>query len=170
MLSKIKRRKMDPKQPMTYLICLFLLLSWLNFESFGAKICDYPEMATVKISRKGHIIKAVSVTLATTSKKRQRGLMYCPALPYGTGMLFIYPDAKPRTFWMKNTLIELAIIFILADGRIAAIERGEPGSLDHIQSPADIQSVLELNYGESRDLMIGDNISLWVNSNEHSTQ
>lgn len=145
---------------MTYLIGLFLLLSLFDFESFGGKICDYPEMATVKISRKGHVVKAVSVTLASTPIKRQRGLMYCPALSYGTGMLFIYPDAKRRTFWMKNTLIELAVIFISADGRIAAIERGEPGSLDHIQSPADIQSVLEVNYGESRDLMIGDHISL----------
>ena len=66
---------------------------------------------------------------------------------------------------MKDTLIELAIIFITADGRIAAIERGEPGSIDYIQSPNDIQSVLEVNYGESRDLKVGDNIRVWMNSN-----
>lgn len=155
---------MSTKQPITCLICLFLLLSLSDFESFGAKICKYPEMATVKIFRKGDLIKEISVTLARTSIRRQRGLMYCPALSKDTGMLFIYPDAKHRTFWMKNTLIELAVIFILADGRIAAIERGEPGSLDHIQSPDNIQSVLEVNYGESRDLMIGDNIVLRVHS------
>jgi uncharacterized membrane protein (UPF0127 family) len=156
---------MDIKLPMICLICLFLLSSLFKFESFGAKICEYPEMAKVKISRKGDVIKAVSVTLATTPIMRQRGLMFCPALSYGTGMLFIYPDAKRRTFWMKDTLIELAIIFITADGRIAAIERGEPGSIDYIQSPNDIQSVLEVNYGESRDLKVGDNIRVWMNSN-----
>jgi uncharacterized membrane protein (UPF0127 family) len=79
-------------------------------------------------------------------------------------MLFIYPDAKPRSFWMKNTYIELAIIFISADGRIAAIKRGEPGSLDHIKSPHNIQTVLEINYRESRDLKAGDHVNLRLNN------
>jgi uncharacterized membrane protein (UPF0127 family) len=91
------------------------------------------------------------------------GLMYCSLLSKGIGMLFIYPDARRRVFWMKNTYIELVIIFIFANGRIAAIERGEPGSLDHIQSPDDIKAVMEIIYCESHGLKSGDHVILRQN-------
>lgn len=146
-----------------------LLLAVFNGVGFGSEICGQAEMGMVEIVRGAEVIKKIPVTLAATPKSRRQGLMYCSLLPKETGMLFIYPDARRRVFWMKNTYIELAVIFISVDGRIAAIERGEPGSLGHIQSPDDIQLVLEINYRESRDLKAGDHINLQQNSSFNET-
>jgi uncharacterized membrane protein (UPF0127 family) len=73
-------------------------------------------------------------------------------------MLFVYPQAGKRVFWMKNTAIELAIIFISADNRIASIAFGEPGSLKRIHSPENIRTVLEVNRAESPHLAVGDRV------------
>ena len=87
--------------------------------------------------------------------------MHCPILEPGTGMLFVYDDVHPRVFWMKDTPLELAIIFVAADGRITAIERGRPGSLVRIPSPGPVQFVLEINHREARGLQVGDRM-LWI--------
>lgn len=49
------------------------------------------------------------VELALTSDQQERGLMYRQALQPGTGMLFVFAEEGPRSFWMKNTFIDLAI-------------------------------------------------------------
>ena len=159
---------MDIKRTVAFFLCLFILSIFKGI-SFGNEICGQYEMGIVEIVRGTDVIKKVPITLAATPTSRRQGLMYCSLLPKGTGMLFIYPDVGRRVFWMKNTSIELAIIFIFADGRIAAIKRGEPGSLDHIQSPDAIQLVLEINYRESRDLKAGDHVTLRLNSRPNET-
>jgi len=53
----------------------------------------------------------VSVELARTPVEQQRGLMDRTSLADGSGMLFIFPDSAVRSFWMKNTLVPLDIIF-----------------------------------------------------------
>ena len=160
---------MSIKRTITFFLFFMLLFCMVKGTCLGSDICGYNEMGTVEIIRKVEVIGKFHVTLAATPLIQQRGLMYCPALSKGTGMLFIYPDVKRSTFWMKDTYIELAIIFITADGRIAAIERGEPGSLDQIESPDHIQSVLEINYHESHDLRVGDHVSFRLNSRPPQT-
>ncbi|UJF24185.1 DUF192 domain-containing protein [Suttonella sp. R2A3] len=62
-------------------------------------------------------------TLATcvnTPASRAKGLMYRVWLPPYSGMLFVFPEARPRTFWMKNTWVPLDIRFYDADGRLLA--------------------------------------------------
>ncbi|MGD9210648.1 MAG: DUF192 domain-containing protein [Desulfobacteraceae bacterium] len=147
-----------------FFLSFILLFFVVKGICFANDICGYNEMGTVEIVRDIEIIGKYHVTLAETAQSRQRGLMYCPELSKGTGMLFLFPNVKRWTFWMKNTYIELAIIFITKDGKIAAIERGEPESLARIQSPDNIQSVLEINYNESRDLKVGDQVNLRLNS------
>jgi uncharacterized membrane protein (UPF0127 family) len=154
---------MDIKRTLPFFLCFFLYLSVLKGIGFGNEICGQAAAGIIKIVRNKEVIKKIPVALAATPKSRRQGLMYCSLLLKETGMLFVYPDARRRVFWMKNTSIELAIIFISVDGRIAAIERGEPGSLDHIRSPDDVQAVLEINYRESRDLKVGDHATLQSN-------
>lgn len=55
------------------------------------------------------------VELADTVDSRAQGLMFRRDLPAGTGMLFVYPEPQPVSFWMRNTLIALDIVF--ADDR-----------------------------------------------------
>ena len=62
-----------------------------------------------------------TVELALTDPARARGLMFRKELPAHTGMLFVFDRPAPRSFYMKNCLIDLDIIFIAADGSIARI-------------------------------------------------
>jgi hypothetical protein len=61
--------------------------------------------------------------IAVTADERSRGLMYRTALAPGSGMLFVFPREGRHGFWMKNTLIELDIVFIGADRRVADVAR-----------------------------------------------
>jgi uncharacterized membrane protein (UPF0127 family) len=61
--------------------------------------------------------------LAVTAAERSRGLMHRESLPKDRGMLFVFPEEGLHRFWMKNTLIELDIIFIGADLRVVSISR-----------------------------------------------
>ena len=63
----------------------------------------------------------ITVELALTRAARTRGLMHRPQLPPNTGMLFIFQKPQIRTFYMKNCLIDLDILFIRADCIIAKI-------------------------------------------------
>jgi hypothetical protein len=73
---------------------------------------------------------AVDAEVAATRESRTRGLMWRRALAEGTGMLFIFPEEEWLTFWMKNTLIPLDMIFLSKDQVIVGIvERAEPKTL-----------------------------------------
>ena len=63
----------------------------------------------------------VALEVASTPEAQQRGLMYRQALADGHGMLFVFPTDADHSFWMKNTLISLDMIFIAADGTIVGI-------------------------------------------------
>lgn len=70
--------------------------------------------------------------VAVTADERAQGLMYRESLEEGRGMLFVFPSEGLHSFWMKNTLIELDMIFIGADRRVVSVAsrakpcRGEP--------------------------------------------
>lgn len=155
---------MYPKRHGASIFWFLFLFSIFEGVGFGAEICGHDEMGAIEITRGAKVMEEFTVTLAASAEKQRRGLMNCLFLYPGTGMLFTYPDARRRVFWMKNTLIELAIIFISDDGFIDAIEHGDPGSLDRIHSSENIQSVLEINYRESRRLAVGDVVHLRLSS------
>src|SRR5690554_4328328 len=54
----------------------------------------------------------LEVEIADSPEERSRGLMYRTYLDPKGGMLFIFSDSELRSFWMKNTLISLDMIFI----------------------------------------------------------
>src|SRR6185437_5496523 len=86
------------------------------------------------------------VELALTPAQQQQGLMFRHELAPDAGMLFVFPQTQRATFWMKDTLIPLDMVFIAADGRIADIhERAVPLSEAHIVAKVPVKAVLELN-------------------------
>lgn len=90
------------------------------------------------------------------------GLMYRKKMPKNHGMMFqLGPIARPVSFWMKNTLIPLDMLFVAPDGTIANIHRNaQPESLTSVPSQALVTAVIELNGGraDAVGLSIGDRV------------
>ena len=72
----------------------------------------------------------LAVEIADTSALRTRGLMWRSELPDGTGMLFIFPAETVQSFWMRNTLVPLDIVFIDRRFRVVGVVQwAEPKTL-----------------------------------------
>ena len=94
---------------------------------------------------------AVDVEIVSTEAKIERGLMYRQHMAPDAGMLFILPEDKNWTFWMRNTLIPLDMIFIRKDLTIAGIvENAEPKTETLRQVNETSSYVLEVNGGWTR--------------------
>ena len=95
------------------------------------------------------------VELARTEAEREQGLMYRQKLDADAGMLFLFERSFPQTFWMKNTLIPLDMIFIAPDHEIVGIvANAEPltTTTRGVRTPS--QFVLEIGGGLSARLGI----------------
>jgi uncharacterized membrane protein (UPF0127 family) len=90
----------------------------------------------------------VSVALARTEEQRRRGLMYVQNLPPDDGMLFIFDADAEQSFWMKNTLIALDMIFISSDLTVVGVvANAKPLSLVPRGVGKPSRYVLEVNGG-----------------------
>jgi uncharacterized membrane protein (UPF0127 family) len=106
------------------------------------------------------------VEVARTVDEQAKGLMFRQALAPDRGMIFPFSPPRPASFWMKNTLIPLDMVFIRADGTIASIAVNTvPHSLDPVSSGEPVAAVLELPGGRTAELGIkaGDRVS-WPGS------
>ena len=103
------------------------------------------------------------VEVARTPQQQAQGLMHRQELAADRGMLFPYDPPQAASFWMKNTLIPLDIIFIRPDGTIATIgAETVPLSLEPVTSLGEpISAVLEIPGGRAAELGIaaGDKVS-----------
>lgn len=106
---------------------LFVFVSSLSFAT----------EAEMKFEKKQIVLagKTLSVEIADTSEKMQRGLMFRKSLADNTGMLFIFPDEAPRSFWMKNTYIDLSIAFFDAAKKIVDIQEMKATSVMETAPP-----------------------------------
>ncbi len=102
----------------------------------------------------------IQAELADTSLKRAQGLMFREHLANDRGMLFIFGDAQPWTFWMKNTKIPLDIIWMDEKKRIIHIERNVPictrqdDGCPQYHSSEGALYVLELGQGRAEALQL----------------
>jgi len=88
------------------------------------------------------------VEVARTPPEHERGLMYRSHLDADAGMLFLFDRPQALTFWMKNTLIPLDMLFIDSDRKIVGIvENAEPQTLTSRRVDAPAQYVLEIGGG-----------------------
>jgi len=104
------------------------------------------------------------IEIADDAQERSQGLMFRESLDEQSGMLFIYPTPRIASFWMKNTLISLDMLFIDAEGRIASIATETvPLSLKSVSSGVPVLTVLEIDAGDSERLgiRVGDTV-MWT--------
>lgn len=86
----------------------------------------------------------VLAEVAATPDERADGLMYRDEVPDGTGMLFVFEDSQPRSFWMANTYVALDIAFMNPAYRIVDIIAMEPLITDSYPSSAPAMFGLEV--------------------------
>lgn len=107
-----------------------------------------------------------TVELALTRQQQARGLMFRDQLPKDAGMLFIFNNEVPRSFWMKNTRIPLDILYFDAELLLVSlVENARPCVADPCPaypSSGPAQYVLELNAGRAGQLGVtpGDQLRL----------
>jgi uncharacterized membrane protein (UPF0127 family) len=107
--------------------------------------------------RSGGKVHDFTVEVARTVEEQARGLMFRESLAPNAGMVFPFPQPRPASFWMKNTLIPLDMIFVRADGTIARIAVNTvPHSLDPVAVEEPVAAVLELAGGRTVELGISE--------------
>lgn len=112
---------------------------------------------TLTTSTGTHVIQA---EVAATQAEQSRGLMFRPELGPDEGMIFPKDPVQPLSFWMRNTVIPLDLIFIDENRQVINIGRGEPYDETPIQSDRPGIAVLELAAGRSEELGLapGDSV------------
>lgn len=98
-------------------------------------------MKTIKIGNKTYNVKE-----AYTDEEKSKGLSGIEGLPQDEGMLFYFDPPEEVSFWMKNTLIPLDIIFIDDEDKVVKVYSGEPNNKDLV-TVDNIAYVLEVNQG-----------------------
>ena len=118
------------------------------------------ERSSLTIVTRSRAIK-FDVEMALTEPQREHGLMFRKELGPYEGMLFDFYHDQKVSFWMKNTLIPLDMLFIAGDGTIRHIfANAKPLSTDTIPSEYPVRAVLEINGGTAALLGIkpGDKV------------
>jgi len=119
-------------------------------EDPGARPASAP---AVVFRPRGRAEARVAVEVARTPAQTARGLMYREHLPPDAGMLFLFDRPRVQSFWMKNTLIALDMIFVSSDMVVAGVVENaapltmQPRSLPGVKS----QYVVEVNAGWARE-------------------
>lgn len=112
-------------------------------------------------SESDSLLVRLDIEIAETDYEIQTGLMYREEMEQHQGMLFIFPDVTYHSFYMKNTLIPLDLIFIDDQLKVVTIKpNAQPLDETGIPSEVPVQFVLEVNAGLSAawGLEIGDKI------------
>jgi uncharacterized membrane protein (UPF0127 family) len=94
----------------------------------------------------------ITAEIADTPEARERGLMYRKSMPPQNGMLFVFEEAQPMAFWMKNTLIPLSIGYFDANRRLIETYEMTPAVMGEAHpktypSHREAKYALEMNKG-----------------------
>jgi len=154
------RRLFDHNRSIVRLSGIIIGLSYILIVLSTRTLACPIELPITTLSINGHQLAA---ELATTPTTRGCGLSHRDQLPQNHGMLFVFPDRRPRTFWMKDTTIPLSIAFLDDSGKILSIQDMVPLQTDpqyHSSQPANY--ALEVNQGwfRRRGIEVGDVVEL----------
>jgi uncharacterized membrane protein (UPF0127 family) len=139
------------KKTLRYIATLVLLIVILSV-SFSSCNCQKNSInkdgKVFFLGSNGSIIAAIDVEIADTPESRAKGLMYRELSDFSSGMLFVYQDVEPRTFWMRNTPTPLDIIFVGEDSYILNIvQKTTPMSGQLYSSKGSANYIVEVKAG-----------------------
>lgn len=102
-----------------------------------------------------------TVELADEPQERSQGLMFRESMPTGAGMLFLYERPQRATFWMRNTLIPLDMIFMDPTGTVTHVHANAvPLDETTIDGGIGVLAVLEINGGLAQAIGIAEGTEL----------
>ena len=91
--------------------------------------------------------KEYTLVIADTSERRQQGLMHVRKPVEYDGMIFRFPDKQKQTFWNKNTLVDLVLIWI-SDGEVIGKSKlpstAKSKDIISVDSPEAVDTIVEL--------------------------
>ena len=120
-------------------------LLWLAAAAAAQPADGVPQrLRAITLQAGMHNIRA---ELALTPEQRQIGLMYRRDLASHEGMLFVFEEATPQCFWMRNTPTPLTIAFVNDDGSIVNLADMKPFDESSHCSAKPVRFVLEMNQG-----------------------
>jgi uncharacterized membrane protein (UPF0127 family) len=144
--SEVFSRLMILKLALVFILCLFLI---------RAHAAENPKKICFKDT-------CVLIEIADTDSTRTRGLMFRDHLDQDKGMLFIFPSEDIYPFWMKNTLIDLDMIWLDKDLNVVEVKSFVP-ACKQFDCPsyipkANAKFVLELNagYADFHNIKVND--------------
>jgi hypothetical protein len=123
------------------ILCLFtsvlLLSGCFNLPENSSKI-------NIKLNNKDYVLEK-----ARNQEERERGLMNRQKLPENEGMIFYFDQSDYQSFWMKNTLIPLEIIFVngckIVDTQTMSVEKDPNNPLKTYTSKQKADKAIEIN-------------------------
>lgn len=121
---------------------------------------DYTREVTF-LDEQGNEITSIKVAVADDDEERNMGLMDVNNLPSEKGMLFIFEQQQPLSFWMANTPLSLDIFFVNEAMEIVRIHQNtQPFSEKNLSSEKPARYVIETNGGFSlsHDIQEGQNV------------
>lgn len=125
------------------------LLLWLGLTLAPAPVLAEAACALGRVDlRWPGGLESFAVEVADDGAERAQGLMFRESLDPAAGMLFVYESPRRASFWMKNTLIPLDMIFADATGRVTRVHSNAvPGDTTPIDGGKGVVFVLEINGG-----------------------
>ncbi len=178
-MSKQKKNKVKPKSKIFQIIVGIVLLAFVVLmlsdlfktktrhnsplkRSEKSNVYKFKKHGELTFqSKDGSFISSIDIELADNADRRAQGLMYRTEMKENQGMLFVFPNEEMQSFWMKNTVLSLDMIFINSKLEIVTIHKStEPYATTSYPSTKPAQYVLETvaGYTDKYNVKVGDKV------------
>ncbi len=171
--KKSSSKKNIPK--ISGIVIIILIISFFMLRTFSDLFKPSKEENRFSFVKNGELmffdstntmLAKIDIEISDNEYKQQLGLMYRDTMDEYQGMLFIFPLETYRSFWMRNTILSLDIIFINSQKEIVNIHKNTtPYSESSYPSTAPAIYVVEVNAGftDKHGIKQGDRIE-WTST------
>ncbi|MEM0985864.1 MAG: DUF192 domain-containing protein [Pseudomonadota bacterium] len=134
----------------------YLAIEGVSTPAANAQTAPQPTLEQEALSvRSDETVHTFTVEIADDPEEVATGMMGREALADDAGMLFDLGGVREASFWMKDVVIPLDMLFIDSGGQVVAIaENAVPGSIRRINPGVPVRGVLELRGGLARELSL----------------